>query len=230
MSYFEVTVQAKGKKIKHGVHADTKGEAMQIAKIKYRGVVIKALPASIPFDQKMQEALQNFKDSLFKKKIDMDAQIAAITQLAVMTNAGLSIHDCLADIAGSTSDPVLQNILSSLAESIDAGRSLSESAEEFRYEFGNLTIAMIQLGEKTGNLSEALYALADMLGEIRNNIKKFKKAMAYPRNVMVAMAVAFSILLTYVVPKFEAIFSKFVNTGSYNTVFFSCFNMNITTS
>lgn len=33
--------------------------------------------------------------------------------------------------------------------------------------------------------------------------------MAYPRNVMIAMAIAFSILLTFVVPKFKEIFSKF---------------------
>lgn len=208
MSYFEVTIQAKGKKIKHGVHADSKPEALQLAKIKYRGVVIKAVPATIPFDQQMKETFQNLKDSLIRKKITQDALIAAVTQLAVMTNAGLSIHECLSDIAEATSDETLARILGSLAESIDAGRSLSEAAEEYRFEFGNLTIAMLQLGEKTGNLSEALYTLAGMLEEIRDNIKKFKKAMAYPRNVMVAMAVAFSVLLTYVVPKFEKIFSK----------------------
>lgn len=208
MSYFEVTVQSKGKKVKHGIHADSKVEALQLAKIRYKGIVIKAIPATIPLEEQLLESWQNLKDSLFKKKISQDSLISAITQLAVMTNAGLSIHDCIADIATSTSDETLKRILSHIAENIDAGKSLSESAEEYRYEFGNLTIAMIQLGEKTGNLSEALYSLAEMLEEIRNNIKKFKKAMAYPRNVMVAMAIAFSILLTFVVPKFEKIFSR----------------------
>jgi len=80
--------------------------------------------------------------------------------------------------------------------------------ENFRFEVGNLTIAMVQLGEKTGNLDDALYSLADMLEEIRANIVKFKKAMAYPRNVMIAMAIAFTILISYVVPEFKAIFEK----------------------
>lgn len=208
MSYFEVTVQSKGKKLKHGIHADSKEEALQLAKIRYKGIIIRAVPAAVPLEEKLLESWQNLKNTLAKKKVSQDALIAAITQLAVMTNAGLSIHDCLADISGSTSDETLKKILSHLAENIDAGKSLSESAEEYRYEFGNLTIAMIQLGEKTGNLSEALYSLAEMLEEIRTNIKKFKKAMAYPRNVMVSMAIAFSILLTFVVPKFEKIFSR----------------------
>jgi len=208
MNYFEVTVQSKGKKVKHGLRAANKEEALQLAKIKYKGIIIRAVPAAIPLEEKIIESWHNFKDSLFRKKISQDALIASITQLAVMTNAGLSIHDCLADIAQSTTDETLKKILNHLAESIDIGMSLSESAEEYRYEFGNLTIAMIQLGEKTGNLSEALYSLAEMLEEIRNNIKKFKKAMAYPRNVMIAMAIAFSVLLTLVVPKFEKIFSR----------------------
>ena len=68
---------------------------------------------------------------------------------------------------------------------------------------------MIDLGEKTGNMAEALHNLANMLEDIRKNMIKFKKAMAYPRNVMIAMGVAFSILLTFVVPKFKTIFEKF---------------------
>ncbi|RLA70777.1 MAG: type II secretion system F family protein, partial [Epsilonproteobacteria bacterium] len=42
----------------------------------------------------------------------------------------------------------------------------------------------------------------------RSNFVKFKKAMAYPRNVMIAMAVAFTILISFVVPKFKTMFEK----------------------
>jgi general secretion pathway protein F len=80
--------------------------------------------------------------------------------------------------------------------------------ENFRYELGNLTIAMVKLGEKTGNLDDSLNSLADMLEEIRANVVKFKKAMAYPRNVMVAMAIAFTVLISYVVPQFKSIFEE----------------------
>ncbi len=208
MSYFHATVQSKGKKVVHGLYADSKQEAVQLAKIKFQGILIKVEPASIPFDQQLKEFFQNLQDSIRKKKIKPDALIAAISQLAVMTNAGLSIHDSIAEIAKASTDDTLKSIFTDVADRIDAGKSLSASIADYRYEFGNLTIAMIELGEKTGNLSEALASLAQMLEEIRANIKKFKKAMAYPRNVMIAMAVAFSILLTYVVPKFERLFAK----------------------
>jgi len=208
MKYFIATVLTKGKKEEFGFYAEDKKEANGIAKLKFNGIIIKVVEGKEPLEDQMKrfktELLKNFK----KKKIKQDGLIAAIRQLAVMTNAGISIHDSLREIANATEDEALKTVFTKLADDINAGHSLSASMENFRYELGNLTIAMVQLGEKTGNLDEALYSLADMLEEIRSNITKFKKAMAYPRNVMIAMAVAFSVLLTYVVPQFKEIFDQ----------------------
>jgi general secretion pathway protein F len=206
--YFIATVLTKGKKTEIGFYAEDKNEAKGIAKLKYSGIIIKVVeakePLEIQFKRFKDDLLKNFK----KKKIKQDSLIASIRQLAVMTNAGISINDSLNEIASATDDESLKTVFAKLADDINAGHSFSAAMEFFRYELGNLTIAMVQLGEKTGNLDEALYALADMLEEIRANITKFKKAMAYPRNVMIAMAVAFSVLLTYVVPQFKDIFSQ----------------------
>jgi general secretion pathway protein F len=125
-----------------------------------------------------------------------------------MANAGISIHDSLKEIAVATTDQTLQMVLGTMADDINAGHSLSQSAHKFSFELGNLSLAMIELGEKTGNMAEALHKLANMLEEIRRNIIKFKKAMAYPRNVMIAMAIAFTVLISYVVPQFKAIFEQ----------------------
>lgn len=208
MKYFTATILSKGKKTDQGFYAENKKEAHYLAKIKYSGMVLKITESSPP----LEDQLRRFKESLFsnmqKKKLKQDALIAAIRQLAVMTNAGISIHDSLKEIAEATTDKTLQNVLGTMAEDINAGRSLSQSAHNFSYELGNLSLAMIELGEKTGNMAEALHKLADMLEEIRRNIIKFKKAMAYPRNVMIAMAIAFTVLISYVVPQFKTIFEQ----------------------
>ncbi len=208
MKYFEATVLAKGKKTKHGLYADSKKEAHYIAKIKLAGLVLKIVESSPPFEDRIKKFKENLVSNLRKKKLKQDSLIAAIRQLAVMANAGISIHDSLREIAEATNDKNLQKILSTIAEDINSGLSMSQSMENFRYELGNLSLAMVELGEKTGNMSESLHKLADMLEEIRKNITKFKKAMAYPRNVMIAMAVAFTILISYVVPQFKKIFEQ----------------------
>lgn len=208
MKYFIATVLTKGKKEDFPLYAQDKKQATEIIKLKQPGILIKVNEAVEPLEAQFKRFKEDLLKNVKKKKLRPDALIAAIRQLAVMTNAGISIYDSLSDIARSTSDETLKKVFGKLAEDINSGHSLSRAMENFRFELGNLTIAMIELGEKTGNLDEALYSLANMLEEIRANVIKFKKAMAYPRNVMIAMAVAFVILISYVVPNFKTMFEK----------------------
>ncbi|WP_457746149.1 type II secretion system F family protein [Sulfurimonas sp.] len=208
MKYFIATVLSKGKREEIGLYAEDRKEATNHAKLKFSGIIIKVIEGQEPLEAQFKRFKEELLSNIQKKKIKPDALIAAIRQLAVMTNAGISIHDSLSEIANATTDEALQKVFSKIADDINSGHSLSASMENFRYELGNLTIAMVELGEKTGNLDEALYSLADMLEEIRANFIKFKKAMAYPRNVMIAMAIAFTILISYVVPQFKTIFEE----------------------
>jgi general secretion pathway protein F len=208
MKYFIATILTKGRREEIPLYAKDRKEANDYAKLKHSGIIIKVIESKEPLEAQFKRFKTNFFQNIKKRKIKPDAQIASIRQLAVMTNAGISIHDSLSEIASSTDDQALKHVFGKLADDINAGHSLSASMENFRFELGNLTIAMVQLGEKTGNLDESLYALADMLEEIRANVIKFKKAMAYPRNVMIAMAIAFTILISYVVPQFKDIFES----------------------
>ncbi len=206
MKYYLATVLAKGKKVQHGFYAEGKKEAMYIAKVKYPGIIVSVTEGTPPLEDQLKHFKEKFVSSIKKKKIKQDSLIAAIRQLAVMTNAGISVHDALNEIAAATNDKTLEEIFTTIAEDINSGSSMSKSMSNFRFQLGGLTLAMVELGEQTGNMAEALYSLADMLEEIRRNVIKFKKAMAYPRNVMIAMAVAFTILISYVVPQFKKIF------------------------
>lgn len=208
MKYYIATILTKGKKEQIPLYAKDRKEANDFAKLKHAGIIIKVVEATEPLDAQLKRFKTNFLQNIKKRKIKPDALIAAIRQLAVMTNAGISIHDSFNEIANSTEDESLKYVFSKIADDINSGHSLSQAMENFRFEVGNLTIAMVQLGEKTGNIDEALYSLANMLEEIRANVVKFKKAMAYPRNVMIAMAIAFTVLISYVVPQFKDIFDE----------------------
>ena len=208
MKYFVATVMAKGKKSDYGFYAESKKEATYIAKVKHQGVVVRVEEGSAPLDEQLKRFKESFTSNLKKKKLKPDLLIAAIRQLAVMINAGISINDSLSEIANASEDANISSVLQSIADDINSGQSMSKSMEKFRFQLGGLTLAMIELGEQTGNMAEALYRLATMLEEIRSNVIKFKKAMAYPRNVMIAMGIAFTILISYVVPQFKEIFEE----------------------
>ena len=208
MKYFLATILTKGEKKDFPIYANDKNEASNHAKLKYAGIIIKVQEAKEPLENQLKRFKTNFLQNIKKRKIPQDALIASVRQMSVMTNAGISIHDSIIDIANATDDSNLKYVFKKVADDINSGYSLSSSMENFSFELGSLTIAMVQLGEKTGNIDESLNSLADMLEDIRSNVIKFKKAMAYPRNVMIAMAIAFIILISYVVPQFKSIFEE----------------------
>ncbi len=189
--------------------AKDRADAINKIKKDYQGTMLRIKEVSAPIDATIKEFFSQFSSTVANKKVQPKNLIAAIRQLAVMTNAGISVHDALNEIANATNDAKLKTILTQASESINSGLSLSDTFKRYRYDVGGITLAMIELGEQTGNMADALSALADILEEIQENVQKFKKAMRYPMITLGAMAIAFTILIMVVVPKFKAIFEKF---------------------
>jgi general secretion pathway protein F len=144
-----------------------------------------------------------------KSKIPINDKISTIRQIAVMTDAGIPINDTLAEVSENTENAQLKAIFANINADINAGNSIASAMEPYTEEFGHVALAMTNLGERTGNLSESYHKLADILENIRNNTAKFKKAIRTPLITLAAMGIAFTILIMVVVPKFKDIFSKF---------------------
>ncbi len=209
MQYYQVTMVSRGAKKNMIVKAKNRKDALEKAKKEVTGTIVRVKEIAPPADVAFKEFLSQFNSTITRRKVNPKNLIAAIRQLSVMTNAGISIHDALNEIVSATNDPKLKEIFMQASENINAGMSLSDTFKRYRYDLGGITLAMIELGEQTGNMAESLAALADILEEIQENVQKFKKAMRYPLITLGAMAVAFTILILLVVPKFKSIFEKF---------------------
>jgi len=209
MKYFNVTVLAKGKKRIESIQAENKMSAIRAAKKKFSGQIVqKAIEGKAPAGVQLNEMISGFKKS-FEPKINLNSKISAIRQISVMTDAGISIHDAINEVAVNTENPKLKDIYINIGNDINAGKSIADSIEPYAEEFGHVAIAMTKLGEQTGNISGSYSKLADILEDLRDNIKKFKKAIRTPLITLGAMAIAFTIMIMVVVPKFKEIFEKF---------------------
>ena len=209
MKYFNVTVMDKGKKRQEMIKADSRMSAIKLAKNKFpTTMVMKAVETSAPLEDTFSDLMKNFQKGM-KKKIPINNKISTIRQIAVMTDAGIAITDTLTDVADNTDNKQLKEIYKKINSDINAGNSMSDAMEPYTEEFGHVALAMTDLGERTGNLSESYHKLADILENIRDNNAKFKKAIRGPLITLTAMAIAFTILIMVVVPKFKDIFSRF---------------------
>ena len=211
MRFYKVSILYRGKKINEVLKADSKQELYTEVFNNYpKCKILKLKEVSDP-EQEMsvQDLLDRMEDFLQLNSIEEETKIFFLNQLGVMTDAGISILDSLREIQKSMKDRNLQKVIVSINNDINNGLSLSEAFEKFENIFGNLTITMIKLGDKTGDSSKALFKLVSMLEEIRDNKVKVKKAMNYPRNIMIAMIIAMIIIINYVIPKFQTIFDRF---------------------
>ena len=199
----------KGTRRQETVKAANKMAAIKVAKQKSpMAMVMKAIETSAPLEDTLSELSSKLRKS-FKSKIPINDKISTIRQIAVMTDAGIPITDTLEDVADNTENKQLKEIYSKMNSDILAGNSMTDAMEPYTEQFGHVALAMTNLGERTGNLSESYHKLADMLETIRDNTAKFKKAVRSPLITLAAMGIAFTILIMVVVPKFKDIFSKF---------------------
>lgn len=209
MKFFEVEYMANGRRQKMTLKANNRSEAQALAKTKKAGVIVKVGETkSIPLEEQFADMISKVSVLLGGSKIKINNLIAAFRQLSVMTNAGISIHDSIKEVSKSTEDKRLKAIFATLNDDLNQGQSLTDAITKFKGELGDVVIAMVKLGESTGNMSESLHKLSDILQEVWENQRKFKKALRYPIIVMSAMAIAFTILMIYVVPQFKEIFEQ----------------------
>ncbi len=209
MNYYKVTMTKRGKRITEVVKAKSKISAMRTAKQEFTGFnVLKAEETAPNMGDKIGDLLSGVQKS-FEPKVDIGNKISSIRQIAVMTDAGISIHDSIDEVAKNTENPKLRTIFTTMSNDINAGKGIGDSIEPYKEDFGHVAIAMTNLGEKTGNIAGAYHKLANILESIRDNTKKFKKAIRTPLITFAAMGVAFTILIMVVVPKFKEMFEKF---------------------
>ncbi len=206
--YFKVTYIFRGKRETKVVKANNQFEASKLVKQeKSNIVVISTVKTSEPIADSFSGFSKSF-ETIFKQKLSIDDKISFIRQTAVMTDAGIPIHDVLEDISKNTTNKTLKDILASIANDINAGKSMSQALNIYYEQMGHIVIAMTKLGEKTGNFPESYHKLADILESIRDNKNKFKKAMRYPVMVVISLVIAFVTVIMAVVPKFRQIFEE----------------------
>lgn len=146
------------------------------------------------------------KDQLTPIKIQ--DQIMFTRQLRTMLNAGVPILRTLEVLEIQTLNPRLKKITASVASQIKEGSSLSEALAKYPSVFPQLFTSMIAAGEASGSLTEILSRLIYMMDHEHKIKSDIKSALQYPIMVLIALGVAFFVLLTFVIPKFVSIFTR----------------------
>lgn len=140
------------------------------------------------------------------RKIKPTELITFANNLAVMTEAGLSISRALSIMVKQSKNKRFKEILEDITALISQGQTLSSALEKHNDVFSNLFVSMVSAGEESGKLGYSLRTIAGQLEKANSLTKKIKGAMIYPTVIICLMVVIGIVLMVYMVPTLTATF------------------------
>lgn len=146
---------------------------------------------------------------LLERGVRLDELVVFSRQMYALTRAGIPILRAIAGLEESTHSKPLKRALHALGEDLGNGRPLSSSMQAHPRVFSSLFVAIIHVGENTGQLEEAFLQLANYFELELETRKRIKTAMRYPSFVLIAIGIAMVILNIMVIPVFAGMFAKF---------------------
>lgn len=150
-------------------------------------------------------------NDIFSKfnKVKLEDLIMFTRQLVTLQTAGLPLLMSLAAVKDQTESVLLKNIISQLILDVEGGSSFSEALARHPNVFDNLYISMVKSGEVSGTLDEVLERLAALTEQQLEIRTKVRSATFYPIIVLATLAGAFIAIITFVLPRFADLFSRF---------------------
>jgi type IV pilus assembly protein PilC len=129
-------------------------------------------------------------------------------QFATMINSGLPLVQSLNILAAQTENVKLKETTRAVVSDVEAGNTLADAFGRHPTVFPALYVNMVAAGEAGGILDTILLRLATFLEKNDKLIRKVKSAMIYPAVIAFVAAGAIIILLVFVIPVFQEMFSS----------------------
>lgn len=141
------------------------------------------------------------KSLQFGSPINRQELINFCFHLEQLLHAGVPIIDALVDLRDSVDKPPFREVLANMIETIEGGKTLSESLVEHPRIFDTVFVSLVRAGEVSGQLGEVLSKLTDNLKWQDEIAKQTRNIVIYPAVTgTVVLGVVF-FLMIYLVPK-----------------------------
>lgn len=187
------------------VEAESAGAAATL--LGERGIVPLSITAGSSTRAAARSALRF--ESPFRDKVQHADVLLFSRQIYTLLKAGVPLMRALLGLQESSPSKAMQAVLQDLRQSLDAGRELSMAMAPHKTVFTPFYLAMVRVGELTGQLEEIFLRLFHHLEFERFMRDQVRAALRYPSFVVAAMGVAILVVNVWVIPAFAQVFKGF---------------------
>jgi MSHA biogenesis protein MshG len=154
------------------------------------------------------DAGRTLRQAFKRQKIGATELLLYTRQMHTLLKAGVPILRALQGLQESATHAGLGALIGQLRAALDAGHELSQAMAKQRDVFDGFFVAMVRVGEQTGQLTEVFDALHHHLDFQRLMREQVASALRYPMFVVGAMGVALVVINLFVIPAFAKVFAN----------------------
>ncbi|MCP5303659.1 MAG: type II secretion system F family protein [Pseudomonadales bacterium] len=136
-----------------------------------------------------------------QRKIEKTDLINFCFHMEQLTKAGVPMLEGLKDLRDSVENPAFREIIASIVDEIEGGKTLSEALVDYPTIFDTLFINLIRAGEASGELGKVLESLGATIKWQDELAKSTKKLLMSPLFIGIAVLGVTIFLMVYLVPK-----------------------------
>ena len=186
---------ATGQMVKSEVQAESEQAAAQL--IRKEGYT--------PIDINVSSGTVVGASKLFGKVKSKD-KILFSRQLATLLNAGVPLVQALNSVTDQTTSKPLRSVASKVIADVESGQVFSKALAKHPKVFSQIYISLVEAGETSGTLDDALERLADQQEKDAEIISKVRSAMVYPIIVLFVMMGVLIFMLVTVLPQVKQLY------------------------
>jgi MSHA biogenesis protein MshG len=148
-------------------------------------------------------------NNMLSKGPGLETRILFTRKFATLYASGIPILRALSLLAEQEKDSRFRAVLLDVHKQVEGGVPIWEAMNDHPHAFGNIFVQAIKTGEASGKLDEVLQKTADFMEREMTTREEVRGAVRYPVMVVCAMASAFIVIVTFVIPRFAAVYGKF---------------------
>ena len=197
--YLYVAQTKKGRKLKGELEAAD--ERIALSQLKRRNLTVSKIKP------KPKDIFENV--AFMQPKVTSKDIVIFTRQFSTMIDAGLPLVQGLTILAEQMENKTFRLILKEITKDVEGGSTLAEALKKHPKIFDSLFVNLVAAGEVGGILDTIMRRLADYIEKSEALKKRIKGAMTYPAVVVAIAILVISVILIFVIPVFEEMFSSF---------------------
>lgn len=197
--YKWVALTRKGKTLKGEMEAPD--ERLARAQLKRRNLTVKKISV------KPKDIFANI--SFFQPKVTKKDIVIFTRQFSTMIDAGLPLLQGLNILADQNENKTFQAVLKKIVHDVESGSGLADAMKKHPAQFDALFVNLVAAGEVGGILDTILQRLAAYIEKAQKLKSRVKGAMTYPIVVVAVAILVISVIMIFVIPVFQELFSDF---------------------